>query len=254
MQHLTRYDCHVHTISSPCGKPDMTVRDIVEQARRLKLAGFCLTDHLHPETERDQFVRLRAAVDAVSQSDMQLWVGCEAELLTVGTFSIKATDLSLVDLVLVAPFHGDYCEDRPKGETEEEIADFMLRLLNSALDCPGARIIVHPLWMAMEWPFDLERVIKMMLSSPAMTDLLKKATTAGIAMEVNPKMLSGPFIGLAEPFYLRCLDQNVKLSFGSDAHTLSRMDVWDDFEHFFNKLGADVSEDLWLPNVQLMPV
>lgn len=254
MPKLPRFDCHLHTNFSPCALSEMSVENILDQARTLELQGLCLTDHLHPETELEQFRQLRAELAEIPVADLQLWIGCEAEILSNAKFSIDAADVDAMDLVLVAPFHGVYCLDRPADSSTSQIAEFMLRQLNRALDCPGVRIVVHPLWIALEWPFDLEGVIKIILDSQALTDLLARAANRGVAMEVNPKMLEVPFWALIEPFYLRCLEQNVRLSFGSDAHSLGRMDMWDAFDQFFNRLGGDANTSLWLPHEQLASV
>ncbi len=230
----------------------MTIENILRQAQCLGLSGLCLTDHLHPKTSLEQFSRLRAELDCSPiPSDLRVWVGCEAEVLAPGRFTLAPSAASHFDLVLVAPYHGLDWVDRPRGHRESEIAEFILLMMHSALDCPGVRVVAHPVLVWMEWAFDLERVYRIMLESRSMSLLLKRAARGGIAMEINSKFTSGPLREMVLPFYRRCLEQGVKLSLGSDAHSPEGMDIWDEFQTFVDDLGAEVPGCLWIPSEHL---
>lgn len=248
MQQLPRYDCHVHTTNSPCGEQDMTLENILAEARRLGLKGLCLTDHMHPDTDPDSFGRLRAELANADVGDLRVWIGCEADVLAPGRWSLTNEQASTMDVVLVAPYHAIDCIQRPTGEAESDAVDYLLQMMHAALDCPGVDIIVHPLWFQSGGRYDVTAVIRTVLKSRAMTEFLRRAVHDNVAVELSRRLLTDPYLALVKPFYQRCLDLGIKIALGSDAHAPAMMDVWEVLDAFLSRLGADYDTCLYLPD------
>ncbi len=252
MKKMPRYDCHVHTHFSPCGDDDMTVVNIAAKAKHLELEGLCLIDHMYAHTDVEDFGRLREELGQANiPDDLNIWVGCEAEVIQPGRFSIDSHLASKMDIVVAAGYHGMGGLKRPSRNVDMEVAEFIMAMMGSVVDCPNVRIMVHPLWFWLEWQFDLQKVFKLMLDSQALAEMLAAAAEKGVAMEINPKVICAPFRELMKPFYRTCLEKGIKLAFGSDSHSIERMDIWDEFDAFAEELDTDMTDAVWLPDEQL---
>jgi histidinol phosphatase-like PHP family hydrolase len=248
-----KYDCHLHTHFSPCGTPEMTAQNIFQRAEEIGLTGLCLTDHLHAFTNFDQFHQLRQEILQADHRNLSVWIGCEVNVLGPGRYSITPEQAKKFDMTVAAPMHWLKEVDKPDSLEESVFAEFIVRMLTAALDCPHVKIIAHPLLMPgdLEIKYDQAKVLKYLIDSPNTTKFLHQARSKNIAIEISPKYIFGPLHDLVVAFYRRCLEENVLLALNSDGHALHMMNIWDRHARFLNILGVTSSNQLWMANNHL---
>lgn len=247
------YDCHLHSYHSPCGQPEMTPENVFDRARDLGLAGLCLTDHLHYDTDLGNFHTLRREIQQADARGLEVWFGCEVDVLGRDRYTINPNQVDDFDLVLAAPLHWLSEADLPESLDEASFSRFLLDRLETTLDCPGVRILVHPLAVPSDAHlfYDVYDVIQKLLGLKGLRPFLQRAAQKNMGIEISPKYTFGPYHELAVRFYQQCLEEGVKLSLGSDAHSLAVMDVWENHTRFLNILGVTASNQLWLPSLEL---
>ncbi len=248
-----RYDCHLHTHFSPCGTPEMTPTAIFNEARELKMTGLCLTDHMHADTPFAQFAELRKEMQSADSHGLDVKIGCEVNVLGAGRYTITPQQADEMDMIVAAPLHWNPDTEKPASLDESVFAEFLIYMLTAALDCPGVRIVAHPLLLHSEpgMQYDQAKVMKNVIDSPAIAQFFRKAARRNIGIEISPKPVFDPYRDLMLEFYRRCLEEKAKLALNSDAHALYMMDIWEKHEKFLADLGVTSSEVLWLPAEQL---
>ena len=87
-------------------------------------------------------------------------------------------------------------------------------VLIKAIETGLIDILAHPTWL----PWSIRNKTKDIVTSDWIQDLLKAAKNNGVAMEIN-----GAWHVPDDDFILQCINQGVKISIGSDAHTCSKI-------------------------------
>lgn len=212
-------DFHIHTFRSPCGKPENTVQAVIRRVEGLGLGAIGLSDHLHSDTDPEDFARTRSDVLA-AEPRMPVLVGCEAELLNNdGSTTITAERAGAIDYVLLAPLH-DYAPyiRYPSLRSARDTARYVVDRHVAAVSCPLADVIAHPFTGVSFLGYDPEEVLPLVTDSE-LESIVQAALANGTAFELSRRAMSLPR-SFARRFYRIACEAGVQLLAGSDAHNL----------------------------------
>lgn len=213
-------DFHIHTFRSPCGKPENTVQAVVRRVERLGLASIGFSDHLHSDTDPEDFARTRADVLEAAPS-IPVLVGCEAELLSNdGSATITADLAAHLDYVLLAPMH-DYAPyiRYPSLRSARDAARYVVDRHMAAAACPLADAIAHPFTGVSFLGYSPDEVLPLVTDSE-LESIVQAALANRTAFELSRRALNLPS-SFARRFYRIVCEAGAELLAGSDAHSLS---------------------------------
>jgi len=225
----------VHTyLSACCADPLQRPDGILAQAKSLGRAVIGFSDHLwmNPHQEPNawyrpqdarQIVRLREDLRAVDTA-MRVLVGCEADTLAPGRFSITAEFARGLDFVNLScsHFHIRDVVQQPPDADPRSLGTHLLTFFVSAVQSGFATTIVHPLLpCGSEALYDLAIAA---LSDAELLDALAIAAAQGVALEITPSFIppSTGIWSLETPLRVLTLAKcaGCRFTFGSDAHSL----------------------------------
>lgn len=243
------HDLHVHTgLSACCGdKENQRPAHLLALAADLGRTTIGFADHLwmnpevaasdwyRPQDER-QVVRLREDLRAVA-TDVRVLVGCEADTVAPGRFSITRAFAETVDFVGLScsHFHMKGFVQQPADSTPRALGVHLLAFFRSAVASGLATTIVHPFK-----PIGFDALYDRALAALAdaeLADALGLAAQQGVALEITPSFLPSGDAGspgaawsLETPRRVLELARaaGCRFTLGSDAHTpqgLARLDA-----------------------------
>lgn len=248
------YDYHIHTRLSPCADKQLSIDKIIQiqQSRGMEAIG--ITDHDFSYGSRTKSIdSARKAIDEC-ESSISVRLGAESHMIEYRVPSIDIRFAAYFDYILMAPnhyhFRGVARPDRlldPKNVAVHE-----LYMFEAAIACPITDVVVHPFVLSPE-VFDLSKEGFSAFGSEVMKHIDQKrlihqldmASQRGIGIEISPKFIKYNQRHLAE-FYQLCLDREVKLMIGSDAHNAAQLEELALLEPVLEALGV-VEEHLWRP-------
>ena len=245
------WDCHTHTEYAYC-RDNVTGQGVLDAIAARGLAGVCITEH-SPQLycTRDDFwvgkhVRnpdlWRATTHnrmAAFRESAQAWrgetclVGLEVELDEAGDLTLLDEDRDWPDLLLGAIHWLPHAErDTPQRQWDQLFLDACRKILDA-----GVEVLAHPLrqYAALGRP----------ISQPILDELATMLAATNTASELNLHKGIAP-----EPaFYHACLERNVPIALGSDAHDLSRVGLFDENIQFLQQWTGqgDVTRFLYTP-------
>jgi histidinol phosphatase-like PHP family hydrolase len=216
-----RYDYHIHTFRSPCGEEENTPAAVVRCMEALGFAGMGFSDHLHPHTDPEGFQETRKDVDKAKPA-IQVFIGCEAELLGDGRSTITASLAAALDYVLLAPNHYHLAGFRlPSLPKTASAVSFVVERHLEAASCPLADVVVHPFTGIDTLGHDPDLVLKA-ITDGDLEEIVRAASANDAAFELSRRALD-----LSSSFMLRfyrlCRDAGVPLVACSDAHNLTTL-------------------------------
>ena len=238
------HDLHVHTYLSACcaDKANQQPARILAVAERLGRKTIGFSDHLwmnpdvapsewyRPQDER-QIVRLRDDLRSVS-FPVRVLIGCEADTVAPGRFSITRAFAQTLDYVGLScsHFHMKGFVEQPRDTTPRALGEHMLMFFRSAVESGLATTIVHPLK-----PIGFDSIYEQAmatLSDAMLSDAFRMAAQLGVALEITPSFLPpggvapSPLWSLDTPRRMLALARaaGCRFTLGSDAHTLKGMD------------------------------
>ena len=140
----------------------------------------------------------------------------------------------------------------PRLLDPKKVAVHELYMFEAAIACPVTDIVVHPFVLAPD-VFGLSKEGFSEFGSEVMghvdqkrlINLLDIASQRGIGIEISPKFIKYNQRHLVE-FYQMCLDREVKLMVGSDAHNAEQLEELALLELVLKELGVS-EEHLWRP-------
>jgi len=217
---------HIHTRLSECaqkeGEPDMTVQSIARAAEEAGYETIGLCDHVHKFTETARLHGQRREVADV-ESDLEILVGCEADVLSPVELAIDEEFAESLDFVALAfsHYHIPWVEI-PLSTDPRIVARHYLEMFAKAVSTPFADVVVHPFYTPASVLGNF-RVIMSKIDEGRLRELLCVARENEIAMEFGPKAFRERVSGGLDRFFIMCKEIGVKLCPGSDAHTLGRI-------------------------------
>jgi len=254
------HDLHIHTSLSACclDKKNQTPKKILARAEAMGLEtiGFC--DHIwtNPWLEPDDWYRpqdeqqiwfLRGNLASVT-SRLRVLVGCEADTIAPGKFTITPDFAKTLDFVGLSCSHLHLKEvvQQPKNGSPRSVGEHLLKFFISAAGSGLATVIVHPFFpKGFEHQYD---DIIASLSDAELMEAFSAAAATGAAIEITTAFLppsykngksSTPVWRIDTPLRVLSLAKTAgcKFSFGSDAHSPAAMDLLPKLVLFSERLG-----------------
>ncbi len=250
---MLKIDYHIHTQISPCASEDMEIHRIIqaEEERGMNAIGF--TDHCYGFEYK--ILRAEAARKEISQYDgsMEVFLGLEAHMHQYRHASVMLEFAAQFDYVLMAPNHYHLRGVvRPDAMTPRSFAIHEMYMFEAALNCPFTDAIAHPfVFLPSTFGLNVDEMAE--FSAEVMTCIddkrlayaLDMAAQREIGIELSPRFLSLRQSHLME-FYRMCLERQVKLFIGSDAHALDALASVDLLQPAIEELEVG-EENLWYP-------
>lgn len=230
-----RQNFHVHTYLSPCSREkDRNIpRNIIARAEEVGLEAIGFTDHFFVKRDgvavppfyqsvgTEVFDQIAAELEGI-ETELKVLQGCEADLVREDVCSIPDAFAERFDYGLVAATHFHLGgTQQPKSNDPQDVADHITRFFERAVSLPFTDIIAHPFLVGGGVLGDLNRVVDQ-ISDERLQGLLEFARERAVAMEMSPGMFSSPAWNHEFPnrLYAMCRETGVRISIGSDSHSL----------------------------------
>jgi histidinol phosphatase-like PHP family hydrolase len=239
------YDIHLHTyLSKCCYHEDQTPANIIKVAKGLGLEMIGFSDHLwtNPDLKpngfyqgqhENQIIDIRKNLESLD-SDLRILVGCEADTIAPGKFSITAEFAEKLDYVLLSCNHLHIHDliAQPASDKPCDVADHLLTMFRSGVQCGWATSIVHA-FMPLGLLNSFDQVIEE-ISDEEFLDAFGIAAENNVAIEITLGYLCGKYKDNSDSEFNWNLDSpgrilsmakkaGCKFTFGSDAHNLNYM-------------------------------
>lgn len=240
---IIKHDIHLHTyLSKCCQHKDQTPANIVRIAEELGLETIGFADHVwtnhdlkpngfYQGMHENQIVELRRDLEGIN-TDLKILVGCEADTIAPGKFSITAKFSEELDFVLLACNHL-HIKDlvaQPTSNRPRDIAAHMLTMFRSGVESGLATSIVHSFTAAPE----IFAATTDAISDQEFLDAFGMAAENNVAIEITLSYLCGKYKDNSEDENNWSLDtpgrilamakkSGCKFTLGSDAHSLAYM-------------------------------
>ena len=221
----------------------MRLADILNVCAQRGIRYVGITDHVFPSTNTDILKTTRdelAALDA----PMQVFVGCEADVVEVGKHTVTDEMRSTLDFIMVAANHYQLpWIAQPPDASPLSVAGHMLDMFTYACSLSFADVVAHPMCdvSGKYSPRCLD-----LLSDDELTHALKMAKANNIAMEISPRALLPEDRLFRLRFYSLCNRVGLKFAFGTDAHSLNAVGQTRVLKGLVNELRI-TDDDVWLP-------
>jgi putative hydrolase len=204
---LQKFDFHVHSYYSLDGQG--TPSSIIEAAMSRDLVALAITDH-GPElsvgiSPAKIIPRLQEIEIAREDAGIPVFIGMEANIISPGEIDLDDRLVEKLDLVLM----GMHNLKSPVNNLEELAREYLTTVVN-VVKRKQADILAHP--------FQFQRYLLPYLAQDEVDEFVKLAAENEVAVELNSKYRVPD-----EDFLKSCLREGVKLSVGTDAHTLAEV-------------------------------
>ena len=201
----------------------MTAERVLSLAyqRGIRIQGF--SDHLFRAEDISKMLELREELQALPiPEEMDVYVGCEAQMLSTTVVTLPPDEADQLDYVIMATnhFHLSVVAD-PTDTSVRGWAYYALDMMAHAIDLGYVDVIPHPLTFESTKQITTPEAFET-LQDQDLIAILSAAKQANVAMELNPAILVR-FPDQMMRFFRLCLEVGVKLSPGSDAHSVDRI-------------------------------
>ncbi len=253
-QKMFTCDYHIHTKLSPYTDSGFSIDKIVQIQQRLGMEDIGITDHdFSYGSRRKNIERARKAI-AECGASISVRLGAESHIFEYRVASIDLRFAAYFDYILMAPnhyhFRGVARPTRPLDP--RSVAAHELYMFEAAIACPITDVVVHPFVLSPEaFGFSEDEFssfgIEVMghVDQKRLINQLDVASQRGIGIEISPKFIKYNQRHLVE-FYQLCLEREVKLMIGSDAHNAKQLEELALLEPALQGLGVS-EENLWRP-------
>ncbi len=256
---MIRCDYHIHTQLSGCANNDLSIEKIIQiqQQNDMKVIG--ITDHDY--SYQSKVEKIQAAQQTLKEVDPSIEVhfGVESQMLEYQVTSISIRLASYFDYVLMAPnhYHLRGVAQPRSFRDPRRVALHEIYMFEAAIACPITDAVVHPFLLSPDvFQFSPEELAafgqEMMhnIEQKRLIYQLDLASQRGIGIEISPKMVRYNQRHLVA-FYQLCLERDVKLLIGSDAHNLKQLDEISLLIPILEELGV-VDGQLWHPKDRML--
>lgn len=248
-------DYHIHTQLSGCAENGFSIEKIIELQQERGTEAIGITDHDY--SYQSKVKRIQAAREAIKAADPSIEVhfGVESQMLEYQVTSINIRLASYFDYVLMAPnhYHLRGVAQPRSFRDPRRVALHEIYMFEAAIACPITDAVVHPFLLSPDvFQFSAEELAafaqEMMrnIEQKRLIYQLDLASQRGLGIEISPKMVRYNQRHLIE-FYQLCLERDVKLLIGSDAHNRKQLEELSLLAPIIEELGI-TEEHLWHPN------
>ena len=247
-------DYHIHTQLSGCADNEFSIEKIIQLQQERGIEAIGITDHDY--SYQSKVKRIQAAREAIKKADPSIEVhfGVESQMLEYQVTSINIRLASYFDYVLMAPnhYHLRGVAQPRSFRDPRRVALHEIYMFEAAIACPITDAVVHPFLLSPDvFQFSTEELIafaqEMMrnIEQKRLIYQLDLASQRGLGIEISPKMVRYNQHHLIE-FYQLCLERDVKLLIGSDAHNTKQLEELSLLTPILEELGI-TDEHLWHP-------
>jgi len=195
------HDLHIHTSLSACcaDKQNHTPKNIITLAEKMKVHTIGFSDHVwqnpnyqpndwyRPQDE-NQIIKLRENLKSI-ETPTRILVGCEADTVMPGIFSITPQFAETLDFVILScnHFHIKDLVEQPESESPKHLAKHILKFFRSGASSEFATSIVHPL-MTLGYMHAFDKTINY-ISDAEFLDAFGLACDNNVAIEITTGFL-----------------------------------------------------------------
>ena len=222
---LVRYNMHIH--SSPfsgCAKPEMTVNNIVKEAKEAGLSLIAITNHDGAQKKNELAKERKIILNEIGEeNDIKILVGGELSCTGIGKFlNDEECDLQMdYKLYTLNHFHVSFW-DQPEDKTPRGFAVQMLKMAESVIEMRQADCFAHPFMAGYIKNFEDRTLVTNEYTDNELGDIMEKAHKKEIAWELN----TGAVLGNPD-FYHRYFQIGKEVgcvfNIGTDAHQLCKV-------------------------------
>jgi len=195
------HDLHIHTSLSACcsDKQHHTPKNIIALAEEMNVHTIGFSDHVwqnhnyqpngwyRPQDE-SQIVSLRETLKSI-ETPIQILIGCEADTVKPGIFSITPQFAETLDFVILScnHFHINDLVEQPESDSPKHLAKHILKFFRSGATSKFATSIVHPL-MTLGYMHAFDKTIDY-ISDAEFLDAFGLAGDNNVAIEITAGFL-----------------------------------------------------------------
>jgi histidinol phosphatase-like PHP family hydrolase len=217
---LGKFDFHVHTIHSNCGKAGMTPSAALGMYSEAGYRALGFTDHFDPVLSPEKIRQTKEELSEYDAGDIEYYIGVEAStyLPDWPRRELSRMKEKHLDFCILSPSHRPSSSEAPAfSRLPVEIqARKILDAFIEAVRTEFADAIAHPFAYGASQIPDRDRVLSEIHDSD-LSWALELAGRNGIAMELSPRVL-----GIGEEFLSRfiglCKEEGLMFSIGGDVH------------------------------------
>ena len=248
-------DYHIHTQLSGCADNDLSIEKIIQLQQIRGTESIGITDHDYSYQSKTKTIQEARQSIIAAEPSIDVHFGVEAQMLDYQVTSISIRLASYFDYVLMAPnhYHLRGVAQPRSFRDPRRVALHEIYMFEAAVACPITDAIVHPFLLSPDvFRFSDEEVAafgqEMMrnVEQKRLIYQLDLVSQRGLGIEISPKMIRFNQRHLVE-FYQLCLERDVKLLIGSDAHNTKQLEELSLLEPILKELGI-TNEHLWHPN------
>ena len=190
------HDYHVHCNYNDHSASDLTIKNVISRAEKLRLKVIALTEHVRRTSDwvPRYLEEMKQEIAAASNNKLKVITGFEAKILKDG--SIDCCEEYSREYFIVASFHTIFAEKR-----------IWMEALKIAIQNPDVDVIGH---LAPEPTFDL--------NDDELSELASLTSSNHKIIELNAKYHRPP-----PKWILKFKEHHVRFHLGSDAHSLDEI-------------------------------
>jgi len=229
------HDLHVHTYLSACcsDREHQRPAEILVLAEEMGVKTIGFADHVwqnpnlapsnwYRPQDASQIDKIRSDLSAIS-TNIRVFVGCEADTIAPGKFSITPDFAQQLDFVLLAcsHFHMKDFVEQPVSIAPRDIAKHMLKFFISGVSSGFATSIPHPMIPCGYMQY-FDKAVKT-ISDVELLDVFALAESNGVGIEVTTAFIPSavaPEFSIETSIRMLSLAKQAGCMFtlGSDAH------------------------------------
>lgn len=226
------YDFHIHTHHLKCANDTMQVPDILARCAALGLETIAITDHLNAPQFLPKHLLIKEEL-AAAESDLEIYFGVEVNVIDSQTGAVSIDQAQFDEAgfeVVIGGVHSSYHQEpQPRS-----IIDLQQKLMLAVVANPLVDVLVHPWWFGrrefepggpMEWFTSMDAI-----PEGYARELGEAAVAHNTAIEANWAAIwanstyPDRFKEQYTEYIVTIADTGAKISIGSDAHDISKLD------------------------------
>lgn len=248
-------DYHIHTQLSGCADNELSIEKIIKLQQERGIEAIGITDHDYSYQSKVKTIQSAQQAIKAAEPSIEVHFGVESQMLEYQVTSIGIRLASYFDYVLMAPnhYHLRGVAQPRSFHDPRRVALHEIYMFEAAIACPITDAVVHPFLISPPvFQFSQEELAafgqEMMrnVEQKRLIYQLDLASQRGLGIEISPKMVRYNQLHLVE-FYQLCLERDVKLLIGSDAHNAKQLDELSLLTPILEELGVTEGH-LWHPN------
>jgi len=255
---LVDHDLHIHTVfSNCCGDSQQIPENIIKLANESGLKKIGFSDHTWENNELEptewyanqgggRINELARTVRASAIESPRIFIGCEAETMSHGKFSISQDFAATLDYVVLATDHFHFTDlvEQPSDYSPATFGRHLLKMFRAGAVAPFKNIVLaHPCL-----PLGFMNLYEPMIdtiSDSEFLDTFAVAAEHNVALEITlsffPDAARNRNFSRSVPVRVLSLAKQAgcKFVFGSDAHSLVRLQRIHELDFFVQELALE---------------